>query len=195
MAIQSMEYASQDKVKAACTNGTFYTPAWKRYGSVNTMIVYCDQCRRTNLGSCVSEGTVDVCLPCVDKIMNNTKIVYTDVKKLSSQMEHQVCNDGVYDTKSNATCDKCGITNLKACITHDSVHMCPTCVDKYTAGRYCNVKPHVTISNYSRPIADSNMCTKMATSMYRSKAVTLMCNDMYNKRSFMDKLREMFGKS
>ncbi|AYV75173.1 MAG: hypothetical protein Terrestrivirus1_47 [Terrestrivirus sp.] len=47
--------------------GTFYCPAYKHYGPVET-VVTCDRCHKTNLVSCIGFDKLDVCLKCGEEV-------------------------------------------------------------------------------------------------------------------------------
>lgn len=57
------------------SNGTYYSPANKHYGS-DLVNVVCDRCFKNNLDICVGWLTHDLCLQCVTEIGNkiNNKV-------------------------------------------------------------------------------------------------------------------------
>jgi hypothetical protein len=50
--------------------GTFFFPATKHYGTIGSS-VQCDRCHRANLKACVGYENMDLCLNCVEVIVNN----------------------------------------------------------------------------------------------------------------------------
>ena len=53
-------------------HGSFYYPASKRYG--NDDDVACDRCGRVNIESCVGYGNYDLCMICVDNLLNKVSV-------------------------------------------------------------------------------------------------------------------------
>lgn len=51
-----------------CKNGSYYNPAWSHYGRMTN--VKCDKCGNTNLRVCIGWKKYDMCLECVDLMVD-----------------------------------------------------------------------------------------------------------------------------
>lgn len=56
--------SKSDSLQAVYQRGTYYNPAWTRYGNDKAVIV-CDRCGREGLRVCVGLDTTDLCMACV----------------------------------------------------------------------------------------------------------------------------------
>jgi hypothetical protein len=52
-------------------HGTFYRPATSHYFHPQGWAVRCNNCGKKNLSVCVGYDNIDLCLPCVDKIIDH----------------------------------------------------------------------------------------------------------------------------
>ena len=70
--------------------GSFYYPASKRYGNDDS--VECDRCGRVNIESCVGYGNYDLCMICVDNLLNKVSVPAATPPKPDSRIDEEIIN-------------------------------------------------------------------------------------------------------
>jgi hypothetical protein len=70
-----------EKLKQICEFGTFYCPAKKHYNNFDRSVV-CDRCFTQNLKVCVGFETYDLCLKCVEAVVE----INDNLSKLKDDM-------------------------------------------------------------------------------------------------------------
>lgn len=88
--------------------GTYYFPAWKHYDHTSVDVV-CDRCLTHNLKMCIGYSDQDLCLKCVDDVINmNT----TSVCKC--ELPIKTCHD-LSPRPTFVHCDKSTIDIIDLC--------------------------------------------------------------------------------
>lgn len=57
-----------NKYTMTLNNGIWYYPAWRHYNSL--VCVVCDRCNKSNLPACIGFDNIDLCILCVNDLIN-----------------------------------------------------------------------------------------------------------------------------
>lgn len=63
---------TRSEIKSVLKYGKFYYPATSHYNKI-IIKVYCDRCYKSNLKASIGFEKKDLCLECVNEIINNEK--------------------------------------------------------------------------------------------------------------------------
>jgi hypothetical protein len=93
-----------------CEKGFFYFPAWKHYNNPSINVL-CDNCWKEDLLSCIGYGKIDLCLPCVNKIIESKNKLISVVPIISVQASDY--DESTFIPDSNMNMDNIFTNNKK----------------------------------------------------------------------------------